>query len=195
MKKILLAVLLLLVVPKAFSASWTVCVEDRNSLLPVPVRGAMTKEFVRLVGHLVDGPRFGECREQWRTVAMTIQEEPPMGLEGVLGLAYREDNRIQPQLILFHGSLYRHAGRPNAGEALGRSLARVAAHEVLHFVGQRHQHCDRGLLMSSFSAYDLTAPDLWSLGYQRTCRTHDGQGAPSLLGRNKAKTGSTSGPG
>ena len=108
--KILPAALSMLVLPLALGAPWTVCVDDRDALLAAPVRGATTKEFLRLVGGRVDGPRFGNCTGEW--IAMTILDEPHAGLEHVMGLAYREGGRIQPRLVVFRGSLHRHSGRP-----------------------------------------------------------------------------------
>ncbi len=166
--KIFPAAMAMLVLPLGVGAPLTVCVEDQDSLLAVPVRGAMTKELLRLVGDRVDGPQFGNCAGGWSEIAMTILDEPPSGLEDVLALAYREGGRIQPRLVVFRGSLYRHAGRPGAGEALGRSLARVAVHEVLHFLDRRHRHCEAGLMKAKLSAHELTAPGLWSARQQST---------------------------
>ena len=132
----------------------------------------MTREFQRMVGGRVGGPAYRNCGKEQSMVSLAILDEPPAGMEGVLGLAYASGENILPRLVVFFGPLYRHAGSPRASEAVGRSIARVAAHELEHFLGQRRSHCRHGLFKASLSAYELTAADRprWRLG--SACRPH-----------------------
>ncbi len=174
---------LALLAPCGFGAVWNVCVDDRQALLPPPVRGAMAKEFRRLLGGRARGPHFGTCSDGAGTIALAIQREPPSGLEDVLGLAYREGSRIRPQLVVFHGPVFRHTGKPAAAEAVGRSIARVTAHEALHFLEQRGGHCPTGLHRPALSAHELTVSDPPPF-HVRPCARH-----PDNFGPGRALAG------
>ena len=145
----------LLMAPWAFGSSWTVCVTDTAAVLTPPVRGAVNREFRSLMGGQGAGLTFDKCSMGAPRMDLLIKDEPPNGLEGVLGLARRNRERIEPQLQVFYGSLRRYLGEPNSAEALGRALARVAAHEAAHFLTQQPHHCKRGLLQATLSAYEL----------------------------------------
>ena len=149
----------LLMAPWAFGSSWTVCVTDTAAVLTPPVRGAVTREFRSLMGSQGAGLAFDKCSTGKPRMHLLIEDEPPNGLEGVLGLARRKHGRIEPQLQVFYGSLMRYLGEPNGAEALGRAVARVAAHEAAHFLTQQPHHCARGLLQADLSAYELLAAD------------------------------------
>lgn len=149
----------LLTAPAAFGGSWTVCVTDTSALLTPPVRGAATREFHSLMGGHGAGLAFDKCTKGRLRIHLLIKDEPPDGLEGVLGLARRKRDRIEPQLQVFYGSLVRYLGEPNNAEAIGRAVARVAAHEAAHFLNQQPHHCEQGLLQAMLSAYELLAAE------------------------------------
>ena len=149
----------LLIASPAFGNSWTVCVTDPAAVLTPPVRGAVTREFHSLMGGHGPGLAFNKCSKGGPRIHLLIKGEPPNGLEGILGLARRKRDRIEPQLQVFYGSLVRYLGEPNAAEAIGRAVARVAAHEVTHFIEQQPHHCQQGLLQAMLSAYELLAAD------------------------------------
>ncbi len=182
MVKVIPIVLIGLMVPGAFGASWTVCVEDSESLLTVPMQGAITREFRAVMGKRGTGLAFGSCATAGTRIHLAVEDEPPMGLEGVLGLAHRKGGRIEPQLKIFYGPLVRYLGRPNNTEAIGRAMARVAAHEAEHFLKQQGYHCEQGLLQPMVSAYELLAPGPWP--YQRgphCAPSETAQHGPELL--------------
>lgn len=149
----------LLTAPAAFGGSWTICVTDTSALLTPPVRGAATREFHSLMGGHGAGLAFDKCTKGRLRIHLLIKDEPPDGLEGVLGLARRKRDRIEPQLQVFYGSLVRYLGEPNNAEAIGRAVARVAAHEAAHFLNQQPHHCEQGLLQAMLSAYELLAAE------------------------------------
>lgn len=149
----------LLMAPPAFGSSWTVCVTDTAGLLTPPVRGAVTREFRTLMGAQGAGLAFNKCSTGGIRIHLRIKDEPPNGLDGVLGLAHRKGGRIEPELQVFYGSLMHYLGEPTSAEALGRAVARVAAHEAAHFLNQQPHHCKRGLLRAMLSANELLAAD------------------------------------
>lgn len=159
----------LLTAPAAFGGSWTVCVTDTSALLTPPVRGAATREFHSLMGGHGAGLAFDKCTKGRLRIHLLIKDEPPGGLEGVLGLARRKRDRIEPQLQVFYGSLVRYLGEPNNAEALGRAVARVAAHEAAHFLNQQPHHCERGLLQAMLSAYELLAAEPSPFHFEPQC--------------------------
>ena len=161
MVKTIAGLAILLAVPGMLGAPWEVCVDDGASLLKAPVRGAMLKEFQAILGGHTAKIEFGRCDSGGARVTLKIKPEPPPALKGVLGLAYREGNRIAPDLQVFYGPLIRYLGKPNNALAVGRALARVAAHEVGHFLDQRAHHCPLGLMRSGLPAYELSAKDRW----------------------------------
>ncbi len=159
----------LLTAPAAFGDSWTVCVTDTSALLTPPVRGAATREFRSVMGGHGAGLAFDKCTKGRLRIHLLIKDEPPNGLEGVLGLARRKRDRIEPQLQVFYGSLVRYLGEPNNAEALGRAVARVAAHEAAHFLNQQPHHCERGLLQAMLSAYELLAAEPSPFHFEPQC--------------------------
>ncbi len=166
----------LLVAPAAFGGSWTVCVTDTSALLTPPVRGALTREFHSLMGGHGAGLAFDKCTKGELRIHLLIKGEPPNGLEGVLGLARRKRDRIEPQLQVFYGSLVRYLGEPNNAEGIGRAVARVTAHEVTHFLEQQPHHCERGLLQAMLSAYELLAADPAPFHFHPQCAPDASEG-------------------
>ncbi len=133
--------------------------DDGSSLLSMPVRGAMLKELQAILGGRMAKIEFQRCLPGDSGITLRIQPEPPPELHGVLGLAYRVENRIEPELRIFHGPLVRYLGRPNNALAVGRALARVAAHEAGHFLDQQVHHCATGLMRAALPAHDLLTKD------------------------------------
>ena len=172
----------LLMAGPAFGGSWTLCVTDPGEVLTAPVRGAVAREFRSLMGGQGAGLTFNKCSAGRLSVHLFIKDEPPDGLDGVLGLARRKHGRIEPQLQVFYGSLVRYLGEPNGAEALGRAVARVAAHEAAHFLEQQHHHCKRGLLQAALPAYELLAADPKPFRFDPHCSpASSAEEAPEVL--------------
>ena len=154
------AVLLLAIaLPSALGATWTVCVQDSDALLSAPVRAAALREFSELMLAQRASLDFGTCRTDGRRIQLEVLAEAPEYLNNVLGQAYRRRERIEPLLKVYYGSLVRYLGYPNNAYAIGRAVARVAAHETKHFLDQDPAHCSHGLLRSGFGAWELMASD------------------------------------
>lgn len=170
MVEIIAGLLVVFATPSIAGGAWQICVEDRVSLLATPVRAAVLREF----GFPLDGQvarlEFKKCATGLPHMRLAIEAEAPKGLDGVLGLAYRRRDRIEPRLYVFHGPLVRYIGEPNNAHAIGRALARVAAHEAAHFLEQQAQHCESGLMRAVLPAYELTAKDRWPFRRSSPCR-------------------------
>ena len=173
MVKALAGLLVVLTVPSLAGDTWQICVEDGSSLLTSPVRGAVVREFRLLMGRQVARIEFEECAPDGPLMRLTISAEAPEGLDGVLGLAYRRSGRVQPILKVFHGPLMRYIGEPNNAYAIGRALARVAAHEASHFLGQQTHHCRIGLMRAVLPPFELAAKDRWPFLRTARCRVDE----------------------
>ena len=201
MVKIQAALLMASLAPGAIGATWTVCVEDSGELLNTPLRGAVLREFRELMGGRGTDLGFGACLRDSRKIRLEIRGEAPDHLEGVLGLAYRRSERIEPRLKVFYGPLVRYIGDPNSTELIGRAIARVAAHEALHFLDQQPSHCADGLMRPEFSVWELVGSDRGPFrpahdceavdshepdrGLRSTAEQHDAQG------RNRRERGAS----
>ena len=143
------------------NASWTVCVEDNESLLNTPVRAAILREFPSVIGGRGARLEFRACPADSPRLQLAVSREPPDHLAGILGLARRRSDGMEPTLRVFHLPLVRYLGAPNNASVIGRAVARVAAHEVAHFLNQQPHHCANGLLRARFPAYELAARNRW----------------------------------
>ena len=171
MVKIVAALLAALGAPFSLGASWTVCVEDSDSLLNTPMQAAVLREFQALIGDRDARLEFGSCPAESERIRLSIKSEAPEHLVGILGLARRRRNGIEPSLQVFYGPLVRYLGEPNSASAVGRAVARVAAHEAAHFFEQQSHHCREGLLRARFDAYELVARNPWPFRRARHCHT------------------------
>ncbi len=185
MIKLVASLTLLLAAPAVLGTEWRLCVDDAESLLGPPVRGAMHREFQALLGGQVAGVEFASCSGSDRKVRLGVRAEPPAGLGGVLGLAYRDGDRIVPELRVYYGPVVRYLGEPNNANAVGRALARVAAHEAGHFFDQRANHCELGLMRAALPAYELQAKDRWPFRRALQC----GNRQMALAGHAHLSTG------
>ena len=173
MVKIQAALLLASVAPGAFGATWTICAEDSGELLNTPLRGAVLREFRGLMGGQGVELGFGTCVPDSRRIRLEILGEAPDHLEGVLGLAYRRSDRIEPRLNVFYGPLVRYIGDPKSTLLIGRAIARVAAHEAMHFIEQQPSHCADGLMQPEFSVWDLLGSDRGPFRPTHDCKAAD----------------------
>jgi len=164
------ALLLTVALPSALGAAWNVCVQDSDALLSAPVRAAALREFSELMHTQRASLDFGDCSAEGHQIQLEVLAEAPEHLNNVLGQAYRRRERIEPVLNVYYLSLVRYLGHPNNAYAIGRAVARVAAHEVKHFLDQDPSHCSHGLLRPGFSAWELMAADSKPFLHGGDCR-------------------------
>lgn len=172
MVKIGAALLGLVAASGSYGAKWTVCVEDPQSLLSTPLQAAMLREFHTLMGGRISRLRFAGCDGMPLRIALKVKQAPSTVLDGVLGLARIRSAHVEPRLEIYYQPMLRYLGNPNSSEAIGRALARVAAHETEHFLAQQVQHCRAGLLRSRFPAPELLAASPEPFRLCGRCRAH-----------------------
>ena len=91
-------------------------------------------------------------------VRITIRQYPPREEPSALGATRYKDGRLLPEIELFAGPVSQMIGIDLAA-VLGRALARVATHELGHWLTQDGGHTRRGVMMAWLSAGHLLAAD------------------------------------
>ena len=104
-------------------------------------------------GHELQFQR-GTCADS--AVALSIRDSRSDVPADVLGLAHRRNDGIAPRIELFLQPIMRYSGA-TGWETAGRALARVAAHELLHYLQQSSGHAEEGLLRAKLSRDDLVS--------------------------------------
>src|SRR5690606_6133484 len=79
--------------------------------------------------------------------------------DDALGLAHRADGAILPRLEVFVDPVLRLT-QTRDGATLGRALARVASHELLHYLRQTSEHQAHGLLRERLTPTDLVSEEV-----------------------------------
>jgi hypothetical protein len=96
-------------------------------------------------------------------------DKPPLVTQAAVSLADTSisDGHVLPFFRIDCPRVIGMLGPQADPAALGRALARVAAHEIYHIVGQTTEHQERGVAKAAFSTRDLTMTrfelDAWSL--------------------------------
>lgn len=152
MKRLLLS---LIACTFAYAEVPTLCVRDRVGLNRF-TKAAFVAEFSGLTGG-VARLEFQDCTKG--SIPLGISSHAPQRYANALGLAYTDGRQILPELRLFTGPVLKLLGPDTGAATLGRALARVAAHELTHYVRQQASHDNSGLLTEKFSATGLAAKD------------------------------------
>ena len=135
----------------------SVCVEDRVGLNSF-TRNAFKAEVRQLVPVKELRLSIGRCLEP--AVTVVVAAHPPARYASALGLAYRSGNRVFPELRVYMQPVLKLLGEQTSAAQLGRALARVAAHELGHYLLQQTDHDDEGLMRRGFEGSELRSEDL-----------------------------------
>jgi hypothetical protein len=90
-------------------------------------------------------------------VPVVIRAEAPGKYPGALGLAWRRGEVIQPRIEVYVNPVLRLLGPARVPSMVGRALARVIAHELVHYQRQQLDHEGHGLMQPVFRADRLAA--------------------------------------
>lgn len=156
----LILVMAMMLVPGSAWAEQRVVIIDQRGLEPA-VQGAFQKELSLLIGHRALrfdwAPRRraapGDIRLAIRPGIFTEQPE-------ALGLARLDNGKVAPDLAVFPDAIAARLANPANSTMLGRALARVASHEVIHYLDQSPGHHATGLMREMFSSDELTSDNL-----------------------------------
>ena len=86
------------------------------------------------------------------SVPVVIRAEAPEKYAGALGLAWRRGEVVQPRIEVYVNPVLRLLGPARVPSMVGRALARVIAHELVHYQRQQLDHDEHGLMQSVFRA-------------------------------------------
>lgn len=141
------------------AAEQRVIIVDQRGLEPA-VRGAFQKELALLIGHRdlrfhwARGRAAGPGEIRLAIQPGTFAERPE-----ALGLARLDNGKVAPDLAVFPDAIAARLANPASSTMLGRALARVASHEVIHYLDQSPGHHAAGLMREVFSSDELTSDD------------------------------------
>jgi len=93
------------------------------------------------------------------TVRLSVLPSPRATHKSALGVAYVSDSEVLPVIELYLKRLSEYLGWRRSPYVIGRALARVAAHELAHYVLQDPGHESDGLLRPRFPEWMLADPD------------------------------------
>jgi len=138
------------------AGEFAVCVEDRTGL-PGSSMAAFRGEFAKLAP--AAEMREDACLNARGTIQLLIRFHPPSSHPGALGLAHMAGMRILPRLEIYLSPVLRIVHGRLSADLVGRALARVAAHEIGHYVLQEPEHHASGLMRESFADWQLAGED------------------------------------
>lgn len=131
-----------------------ICVQYQTAI-PAVAKDALALELKLLFQGRKLEVRRKSC-VRWADAVLTVRDERSLLPPDVLGLAIRNGDRISPNLEVFLKPVAAVTGDPG-WDALGRALARVAAHELLHYLTQRPDHDADGLFDDRLTPDYLTS--------------------------------------
>jgi hypothetical protein len=136
-----------------FCQGLEICIEDR-ARLGLPAAAALQTELSLIVPDAQITFASGGC-----DFRVLIRADSMPGHPDVLGRTPVAGSRILPQAEVFAGSVMRLLGDTRSHARLGRAVARVAAHEIGHYLSQERDHHDAGLMGSQLTAAQLVVAD------------------------------------
>jgi hypothetical protein len=133
-----------------------VCLDDQAGL-NVPALGSFYREFQSLVGPR--GVKLVESGCAPDAIRLSLRQRAEGRDADVLGAAPIVGSRIAPRLEIYLDRVVAMIPESHCWNVVGRALARVAAHEVAHFIDQDQRHSEMGLLQARFSGAQLASDD------------------------------------
>jgi hypothetical protein len=133
-----------------------VCLNDQAGL-NAPAEGAFYREFQSLLGGR--GVQLVEQGCEPDSIQLSVYRQASGRKHDALGAARVEGTAITPQLEVYLDNVVALLSDSQCWTVVGRAIARVAAHEVAHYLDQSAEHDESGLLRARFSGSDLAADD------------------------------------
>jgi len=93
------------------------------------------------------------------TVRIFVLPDPRGSRWSALGVAYVSNSEVLPLIELYSNRIGEYLGGLRSPYVVGRALARVAAHELAHYLLQDPGHESEGLLRPRFPHWMLADPD------------------------------------
>ena len=142
--------LILALAATPFCSGVEICVEDRAKL-SLPAFAALRTELSLTVPDARIARTSRRC-----SFRLEIRPESMPGRPDVLGRTPLAGGRILPRAEVFVPSIVNLLGGGlHSHEMLGRAIARVAAHEIGHYLSRSGNHQESGLMQPQFTASQL----------------------------------------
>ena len=144
---------------QARKPQWRVCFYNFADVNQ-PTLASMYVEFSGLLHHRSVSFERGPCAAASdRVIHVLLRKSGPATERSALGRAALERGRIMPVLEVFVEPVLGLMGHMRSSRRIGRALARVAAHEVRHYIRQDPGHFHYGLMREGFFGYELFGDD------------------------------------
>jgi hypothetical protein len=149
-----LAIIVLAIGNQLIASGLDLCMQNQARLDPYTLRAFQAElgDILAVSGHAT---RLSDCGPG--SVMVTLRDSPSGEEPTALGATRRKNGRLVPEIDLFVGPTAHMVGT-RLPAVLGRALARVATHELGHFLTQGSTHAQRGVMMERLSAAHLLAP-------------------------------------
>ena len=131
-----------------------ICLDDRVHV-GKRVEAAFDQELRQLLSRPALRLVFGKCSETG--IRISIRSHAPAQYPTALGLAFTAGGRVLPALELYTANILRRLQGHAGSELFGRALAKVAFHEIQHYLRQERDHDGAGLFSESLTAGQLLA--------------------------------------
>ena len=131
--------------PLAWGQGTQVCLSDHVKL-GSRVLAAFQAQLAELAPGLA--VETGNCQARLR---VSILWDAPQRHPSALGQTYVASNRVLPQIEIYLNPVLRLLNNARTPALVGRALARVAAHELIHYRSQRTDHDHAGVFRASFT--------------------------------------------
>jgi hypothetical protein len=118
-----------------------------------------SRAFEVEIRELVPGLALTSGRCKGPAISLVISAHAPARYARALGLARRHGARVFPELHVYQEPVRRIIGQQASAVQFGRALARVAAHELGHYLLQETPHEETGLMRASFQTAQLASED------------------------------------
>ena len=141
---------------EALAQTRQVCLDDQAGL-NAPTIGSFHREFQFLVG--ARGIRLEDEGCAADAIRISVHRNANGHPSDALGAAPIADSGIGPRLEIYFDRIVALMPETQCWNVVGRALARVAAHEVAHYIDQDESHSEAGLLQAKFSGTQLAGED------------------------------------
>ena len=144
---------------QARKPEWRVCFYNFADVNQ-PTLASMYIEFSGLLHHRSVSFERGPCAAaSERVIHVLLRKAGPATERDALGRAALESGSIMAVLEVYVEPVVGLIGQIRSSRRIGRALARVAAHEVRHFIRQDPGHYHYGLMREGFSGHELFEDD------------------------------------
>lgn len=144
-----------LVLPAAWASDLTFCIQNPSALDRMTVE-SFRRELSSTLSQSQIRATFDDCGPS--SLRIALAGAPPVEERSALARTLVRNGRVEPAVDLFVDAIAQLIDC-RLPAVLGRAMARVALHEVGHYLNQGEEHDRAGLMMPYYSPAHLMAAD------------------------------------